>query len=482
MSRESNGYKWSFLNVAMKSIAQLMYTAVISRLLGENEFGIIATANLVINFGAYFAKLGLGPAIIQKKDISDEEIDAAFTSSLVLGMVSCIIFLIAAPLIGMFFDNTKVVSIIRVLSLSFIFSGLSITPMALLSRHIKFKEIARIEISAYVIGNMFIGIICAYLGLKEWSLVAATLSQQLVIGIGSIIISKHRYKFTFKKENYVGIYSYGIKSTANNILDYFVSNIEKFFIGKMDQSGLGQYNRTTSIIVNPIEQITFSLSRVFFPQISKVQEDKKKLKEIYSSYYILFTTIICSIGLGVLAGSNNIIRVILGSNWTKIEPIFIIVTIATVFSYITHYNAVLCDATAMLLSKFKIQSFNLTFIVVASFLFYKKGTFAILVIMLISKIIKFIMYQINTSKILEISFKENIIMFFNILKSSLIPAILILIPRVLMNSQGINAFIILAIQICLGAIGLVIGILILPIDNLISKIKDKIRIRRKAVF
>ena len=478
MNKEINGYKWSFINVVIKSIAQLAYSAIISRILDQNVFGIVAMATLVVNFGSYFAKVGLGPAIIQKKDINDDEINAAFTSSVLLGLVCCIIFYFSAPIVGWFFETSRVVPFVRALSLSFFVTGFNITPMALLSRDIKFKEISRIEISAYIIGNIIVGIGCAILGGQEWSLVLATLTQQAIISIGSIIIVKRKYKFIFKKEAYVGLYSYGIKSTANNLLDYFVANIEKFFLGKMDGNALGAYNRTNSIIVMPFEQITLSLSRVFFPQISKIQVAKNKLREVYKDYYMLFTTIICSLGLGAFAASNNLISIVLGKKWLKVvgmENMLRIVIIATILQYITHFNAVLCDATAQLNAKFKIQSINLIFTVLGCFLFFKKGVFSVLVVMLMSKVLKFVMYQYNTSKILEYSLKENVFIFGNILKSSCIPAILIFIIRIISNIVNINSLVVFLIQLLVGACGLIIGVLILPIEEFIKKIKIEVQ-------
>lgn len=473
-----NGYRWSFINVAIKTLVQIIYTSIISRLLDVKSFGIIAMATLVINFGGYFAKLGLGPAIIQKKEICDGEKNAAFTASIILGNIAAIVIFLSAPFVAMFFKEYKLVNIVRVLSISFIINSVSIVPISLLSKSIRFKAISVIEILAYIMGNLIVGITFAINGMGEWSLVFATLSQQLIISTLSLIILNYKFKFTFNKEYYMKLYSYGTKSTINNILDYFIGNTEKLFIGKMDSIILGQYNRIISVIVTPIEQILSSLSRVFFPHISKFQDDKIELKKEYIKYYMLFSTILLSIGFGAILASNNIIKIILGSKWLGIEKIFSIIVIATIINSITHFNAVLCDAIAKLKSKFIIQLVSLGLILILSFLFAAKGAILILFIMMISKIIIFIMYQINTKEILGLKLNELVELYFNILRSSIVVPILIKFITIIMNLLTINSLIILIMQILAGIFGLIIGILILPIKEIRCKlIKSNYKIK-----
>lgn len=458
----ANGYKWSLINVSSKTIAQVAYTAVISRLLNANIFGVIAMATLVINFGNYFAKLGLGPAIIQKNEINNEEKNAAFTSATLLGLFVTVLVFISAPLVGGFFDSLAVVSVIRVLSISFFINGLSTAPISLLSRELCFKKIALIEILAYIIGNIVIGISLAFIGFGEWSLVFATLSQQLIITLLSLSLVKYKFKFTFNKDSYKELYSYGLKSTVNNIADYFIVNTDKIFIGKMDSIFLGQYNRISSIIIIPFEQITISLSRVFFPQISKLQNDKIELKKVYKKYYSLFATILMSLGFGAIASTSNVIRVVLGSQWVGINNIFIVVVLFGVFYYLTHFNAVLCDALGKLKSKLKIQIINLIIILILSLIVFKLGAFAILIIMLISKFINFIVYSTNTKIILGYSSREYLMMHFYIIRSSLIVFLLITCFNYIANIYNIDVFMFLFYQLCLGVIGLAIGVYILP--------------------
>ena len=51
-------------------VANLAYTATVSRLLGPTEFGLMAMANLVVLFGQYFARMGLASVLVQKPELT----------------------------------------------------------------------------------------------------------------------------------------------------------------------------------------------------------------------------------------------------------------------------------------------------------------------------------------------------------------------------------------------------------------------------
>jgi len=79
-----HGLKWSYISTFTTALMQIGYTAVMARILTPADFGLVAMGSVVLSFGNYFAQMGMGSAIIQKKDITKEQIKAVFTSSVLL--------------------------------------------------------------------------------------------------------------------------------------------------------------------------------------------------------------------------------------------------------------------------------------------------------------------------------------------------------------------------------------------------------------
>ena len=50
------------------------------------DFGLMAMANLVVLFTQFFAGMGLAPALVQKPDLSRDEIRASSTAGIAIGL------------------------------------------------------------------------------------------------------------------------------------------------------------------------------------------------------------------------------------------------------------------------------------------------------------------------------------------------------------------------------------------------------------
>ena len=74
LARTASGLRWSYLGSAGLMLANLAYTATISRLLSPVAFGLMALANLVVLFGQFFAHMGLSSALVHKLELSKDEI------------------------------------------------------------------------------------------------------------------------------------------------------------------------------------------------------------------------------------------------------------------------------------------------------------------------------------------------------------------------------------------------------------------------
>src|SRR4029453_17225061 len=87
-ARTASGLRWSSLGSAALMLANLAYTATISRLLSPAAFGLMALANLVVLFGQFFAHMGISSALVQKPELDKDEIRAASTAGIAFG-VAC---------------------------------------------------------------------------------------------------------------------------------------------------------------------------------------------------------------------------------------------------------------------------------------------------------------------------------------------------------------------------------------------------------
>ena len=87
MSREIKrkalqGSKWVLVQELSGQLIGFLVFLLLARMLQPQDFGLVATASVIIAFLGPFVTAGLGSAIIQRETIDPEHLDTACLSSL----------------------------------------------------------------------------------------------------------------------------------------------------------------------------------------------------------------------------------------------------------------------------------------------------------------------------------------------------------------------------------------------------------------
>ena len=73
------GVFWSGVEKYSGLIVSIIVSAVLARILSPDEYGIVAIATVLIHFLSMFATMGIGPAIIQRDDLTQKDLNSIFT-------------------------------------------------------------------------------------------------------------------------------------------------------------------------------------------------------------------------------------------------------------------------------------------------------------------------------------------------------------------------------------------------------------------
>ena len=95
------------------AVASLAYTATVSRLLEPTAFGLMAIAKLVVLFGQHFARMLLASALLQEPALSDDEVRAASTAGILIGLFCLGPVWLLAPAVGGLLHVPQVAPVLR---------------------------------------------------------------------------------------------------------------------------------------------------------------------------------------------------------------------------------------------------------------------------------------------------------------------------------------------------------------------------------
>ncbi len=91
---------WTGIAATTQAGQQFVVLAVLARLLDADEFGLVTTTLVVVGLGAVFAKLGVGHAIAQRTELSDEHERTGFALGVYTGVLFAGLLFVTAPLVA----------------------------------------------------------------------------------------------------------------------------------------------------------------------------------------------------------------------------------------------------------------------------------------------------------------------------------------------------------------------------------------------
>ena len=292
-----SGIFWTAVQKYSGLIVQIIVTAILARLLTPEDFGVVAVATVLIAFFTLFTDMGIGPAIIQKQDLTQEDLNSIFSFTIWGGILLAVLFFLAAYPISAFYKEDSLALICQLLSVNLLFAAWNIVLNALINKNKRFKFIAERTLLLQVICGI-ISVFAAYHGLGLYAL----LISPILTSIGVFILNYRQYPLQFswqiRTDALKKIFSYSSFQFLFNFINYFSRNLDKLIIGRFfSMNELGYYEKSYRLMMLPLQYVTNVITPVMHPILTSLQNDYKSLAEKYNKIIKLIATI--SFPLGV---------------------------------------------------------------------------------------------------------------------------------------------------------------------------------------
>ncbi len=310
-----HGFVWSFIDNISKYGITFIFGIILARLLSPRDYGLIGITGIFITVSQVFIYSGLGSALIRKKVCTPVDYSTVFYFNLFISVLCFILLFLFSGTISVFFHESLLKQILRVLSIGLVINSFSIIQVTVLTKRVDFKLQTKITIASSV-GSGLIGIVMAYSGFGVWSLVAKTLAGYSISLILFWLFNKWRPVWQFSWQSLKEMFAFSSKLLASAILNIIYQNIYLLIIGKYFSAvELGYYTRADHFKNLPSQNIEGVISRVTYPVLSQIQDDDVKLKSNYKKL-IKSTTLITFVLMACMAAvAEPMIITLIGEKW-----------------------------------------------------------------------------------------------------------------------------------------------------------------------
>jgi O-antigen/teichoic acid export membrane protein len=147
-----SGFGSQYAGALITGAGQIVVTAVLARLLSPRDYGLAALAAVYVGLAAVLSQFGIGPALIQRPELTSRFVRAGFTATVLIGLLTTALVWLTAPLAAGLLGDAGLTPIIRGLSLTFVLGNPGFVAEGLSQRHLAWRRLMWVEVAAFSVG------------------------------------------------------------------------------------------------------------------------------------------------------------------------------------------------------------------------------------------------------------------------------------------------------------------------------------------
>lgn len=266
----------------ISQVVSLLTLVPLGLFMSPAALGTFIAVSAITPFFNFFVDLGLGSALIQKKEEpTATDLKTVFTvQTILVSVIIAVGFLLTGMLKDISHLTPEGVILYWVLLSVLFISSLKSIPSILMERHIAFER----QIIPSIVEQFIYSLVVVFLAYKGFQVASYSWAFAVSALIGLPIyyyLSPWKIGIGISKDSLTRLFSYGILYQSKTFLSLIKDNLLTIFLSGLPgvgSYGLGQVGWWQRWAYSPYNFIVNSITKVTFPTYARVQEEENKLR------------------------------------------------------------------------------------------------------------------------------------------------------------------------------------------------------------
>lgn len=331
LGKALRAFKWNAIGVAARILLQFAVMVALARMIGPEDFGLFGGSMLVFGPAALIAELGFGIALVQRKDVSDDDRRMAWFWLVVSHIAVAAAIIVTAPLLANLLGDSQLQEGIRWMALALAITAFLVLPMAELRRRLDFRTLQTAQVGGYFAGYVLVGIPLAASGHGGWSLIAALVVQQAAM---VVICRRIAPQPLLPRAGRLpdGLRAFGVRVVGSNIANWITENLDNLLVSRLrGLADLGLYSVSYNLARTPTNHVVNMVQQVVFAASSRAQDDEASLRRGYLALLKAIGLVTFPVFFGAAIVANSVIAGLYGTRWAEAAPVFAALCVAMPF-------------------------------------------------------------------------------------------------------------------------------------------------------
>lgn len=282
---------------------------------------MLAVVIPVLGLVTQIQTLGVNLSIVLGKASSPRELSTMFWVQLAASACLSLAMAAAAGVVARIAGDPRLVLALTWSAAIPLLYAIGNLPYGLLSRALRLKEIALVQMAAFGLATAT-AVIGAWATGSYWALIAAQAVSPLITALGYSALARWIPGAPGPFAEVRPHLALGLHVTAANLFTYLSRNADNLIVAAAATPRvLGLYDRSYRALLYPVSQAVQPLSQAVVPALSRTVEPARYRRQYWTAIAVLL--LICS-PLLVVATINPaaLVAALLGSQWGDAAPLF----------------------------------------------------------------------------------------------------------------------------------------------------------------
>ncbi len=302
-------------------ILSFFSTILVARLLSPSDYGVMAVAGVWTGTILLFTELGLGVAIVQFRDLKEEDLSACFWFTVAVAMGAYGVLYLAAPWIATWFAMPVLASILRALGLMLPLAALRVVPEGLLRQRLELDKLAKGEILATVLGiPLVVGLALA--GAGVWALVSVGVFMPALQTLSAYWFVRWTPTIHVRGARLNDLIRFSSAALGSRLCAAAYQQSDALILGAVaGDVALGFFSMAKRLALLPVEKVSGVVNQVAFPVMAELQADSNAMRASFLRGVRLVACITVPLCMGMALLADDLVVIALTDKWLPAAPI-----------------------------------------------------------------------------------------------------------------------------------------------------------------
>lgn len=317
--RLAKGAAWTTLSRVAMTVISLLATFVLARMLTPADFGLVAIATTLLTLISATTEMSLAQALIQHREPSEDHYHTAWTLNLLRGAIIAVLFAAAAWPAAVLYGEPRLLGIMLAFAAASLVAGFANPKIIVFSRDLQFFQDFALQVSQKLAG-FIVSVAVAVIYQSYWALVLGVLASQVATVFVSYVLVPYwpRLRLGHWRE----LFSFSLWLMLGQVLNTFNWRFDYLLIGGFSgRAAFGYYSVGDSLATMPTREATQPFTRVLFPGLVRLIDDRERLQAGFVSAQSLLTSAALPVGFGFALCARPVVLLAMGEKWLPAVPI-----------------------------------------------------------------------------------------------------------------------------------------------------------------